>query len=185
MLNSFCTSVDLALYHSRGWSRADLRLVYQFWGHLIWAPKFNKVRKKKTNFLHKNEKLPCATLFSKLNIESEHINIANRTKKLSEYSNCLCFHQCLDKKVGTGCPELPTILKILPLIANHGGTWGWPSTWHNSTNAQIRALDQPLHSLNKLFHIPQVSLHVSLFYLLICEYLKYFHIYKFHSRNVG
>ena len=39
---------------------------------------------------------------------------------------------------------MATVLKILPLITNHGGTSGWPSTWHNSTNTQIRALDQPL-----------------------------------------
>ena len=36
------------------------------------------------------------------------------------------------------------ILKILPLSTKHGGGSIWPSTWHNSTNAQIRALDQPL-----------------------------------------
>ena len=59
----------------------------------------------------------------------------------------LCFHQCLDKKVEASCPELSKILKILPLIANHGGVSGWPSTWHNSTNAQIRVLDQLLHMI--------------------------------------
>ena len=65
-------------------SGADLELT---WGHLIWAPKFKKVRKRKTNFLRKNKKLPSVTLFSKLNIESEHIHTVNRTKILSEYSH--------------------------------------------------------------------------------------------------
>ena len=65
-------------------SGADLELT---WGHLIWAPKFKKVRKRKTNFLRKNKKLPSVTLFSKLNIESEHIHRVNRTKILSEYSH--------------------------------------------------------------------------------------------------
>ena len=43
-------------------------------------PKFKKDRKRKTNVLHKNKKLPSVNLFSKLNIESEHINTVNRTK---------------------------------------------------------------------------------------------------------
>ena len=125
---------------SQGRSRADLRSVYWFWGHLIWEPKFKKVRKKKTNFLYDNKKLPSVTLFSKLNIESEDIITVNRTKKLSEYLICLYFHQCLDKKVRTSCPELPAVLKILPLIANHGGALGWSSTWRNSTDTHIRTL---------------------------------------------
>ena len=37
----------------RGWSRADLRLVYRFWGHLIWVPKFKKVKKEKLTFCRK------------------------------------------------------------------------------------------------------------------------------------
>ena len=45
-----------------------------------WMPKFKKDRKRKTNVLHKNKKLPSVNLFSKLNIESEHINTVNRTK---------------------------------------------------------------------------------------------------------
>ena len=57
----------------KDWSRADLSSVYQFWGHLILAPKFKKGRKRKTNALYKNKKLPSATLFSKLNIKSESI----------------------------------------------------------------------------------------------------------------
>ena len=101
--------------------------------------------------MRKNKKLPSVTLFSKLNIESEHINTLNTTKNYQSTLICLCFHQWLDKKVGTSCPELPTVLKILPLIANHGGTSGWPSTWHNSTDAQIRALDQPLISYGNWF----------------------------------
>ena len=39
-----------------GWSRADLKSAYWFWGHLIWASKFRKGRKRKTNFVHKNKK---------------------------------------------------------------------------------------------------------------------------------
>ena len=45
--------------------------------------------------------------------------------------------------------------------------------------------DPAIYSLNKLFHVPQAPLHLSLFYLLICEYLKDLHIYKFHRGNVG
>ena len=51
--------------------------------HLIWAPKFKKYRKRKTNVFHKNEKLPSVILFNKLNIELELINAVNRTK---------CYH---------------------------------------------------------------------------------------------
>ena len=63
------------MHNLRGSSRTDLRLVYQFCGHLIWAPKFKKVRKKKTNFLHKNTKLPSVALFSKLNIRHKSSDI--------------------------------------------------------------------------------------------------------------
>ena len=62
---------------------------------------------KKTNILHKNKKLPSVTLFSKLNVESEHINAVNRTKSHSTLI-FLCFRQYLDKKVGTSCPDLST-----------------------------------------------------------------------------
>ena len=37
-------------------------------------------------------------------------------------------------------------VQILPFGTNHGGFLCWPSTSHNSTNAQIRTLDQPLPS---------------------------------------
>ena len=46
-----------------------------------------------------------------MNIESKHINTVNRKKNYQSTLICLCFHQCLDKKVGTSCPEFPTILK--------------------------------------------------------------------------
>ena len=92
----------------KGWSRADLRSVYQFWGHLIWASKFKKSRKRKTNVLNKNKKLSSVTLLSKLNIESKHISTVNRIKNY--YST----------------------LKILPLGTNHGNTSGWPLTWYKS-----------------------------------------------------
>ena len=36
------------------------------------------------------------------------------------------------------------ILKILPVGANYGATSGWTLTCHNSTDAKIRAVDQPL-----------------------------------------
>ena len=77
-----------------------------------------------------------------MNIESELTKTVNETKNY--HSTFLCFCQCSDKKVGISCSELSTILKNLPLSANHDGVSGWPSTWHNSSNAQIRALDQPL-----------------------------------------
>ena len=56
-----------ALWKHKGWSRADLRLVYRFWGHLIWSPKFKKGRKIKHKVLHKNKKLPfCNNTVPKL-----------------------------------------------------------------------------------------------------------------------
>ena len=64
----------------RGWPRGDLRLIYRFWEYLIWTPKFKIGRKRKTNVLNKNRKLPSVTLFCKSNIKSEYINIVNRTK---------------------------------------------------------------------------------------------------------
>ena len=94
--------------------------------------------------MHNNKKLTSATLFSKLNIESEHINAVNRTKTHHSTLIFLCFHQFLDKKVGISCPDLSIILKTLPASANHGAASGWPLTSHNSTDAKIRALDQPL-----------------------------------------
>ena len=57
--------------------------------------------------------------FNNLNIESEHINAVNRTK------NC------------------HSTLIFVNISTNDGGALGWPSTWHNCTDAQIRALDQP------------------------------------------
>ena len=82
----------------------------------------------------------------KLNIESKHINTVNRTKKYNSTIMFLCSCQYLDKNVRTSCPAFSIILKILALVANHGTTLGWPSTWHNATDTQIRALDQPLSS---------------------------------------
>ena len=93
---------------NRGLSSPDLRSVYRFWGHLIWAPKFKEGRKRKSNVLQKNKKLPSVTLFSRLNIESEHINAVNRTKNYHSTLIFLCFRQYLDKKVGTSCAELST-----------------------------------------------------------------------------
>ena len=61
-------------------SRVDLRSVWQFLGHLIWAPKFSKGRKRKTTLLHKNKELSSATILSKPNIESEQIHAVSRTK---------------------------------------------------------------------------------------------------------
>ena len=80
-------------------TRTDLlRSVCRFWGHVILAPKFKKGRTRKTNVLHKNEQLPSITLFSKLNLESEHINAVNRTKIYHSTLIFLCFRQYLDKK---------------------------------------------------------------------------------------
>ena len=39
-----------------------------FLGHLLWVSKFKTSRKRKTNALHKNKKLPSVTPFRKLNI---------------------------------------------------------------------------------------------------------------------
>ena len=98
-----------------------MRLVYQFLEHLMWVPKFKKVKKRKTNVLHKNKKLLSVTVSSKLNIESEHINTVNN-KRLTVIISTLIvlysFHVCVNtriKKVRTNCPEFSTILKVLPL----------------------------------------------------------------------
>ena len=61
-------------------SRPDLRLLYQFWGYLIWIPKFKKGRKRKANIFLTNKKHPSMTLLSKLDIESEYIKAVNKTK---------------------------------------------------------------------------------------------------------
>ena len=50
--------------------------------------------------MHKNKKLPYVTLFSQLNIESEHINTVNKTKNYYSTLIFSCFPQYLDKKVG-------------------------------------------------------------------------------------
>ena len=121
-----------------GWSRADLKLVYQF-----WVSQLKKSWKRKTNVLNKNKTLPSVTLLA-----SWVLNQSTLTQSVEQnYHSTLifwCFCQYLDKKVGTTCPGLSTILKILPLITNYGGTSGWPSTCHNSTNTHIRAVGQPL-----------------------------------------
>ena len=104
-----CSLVYVITHHISGWPRADLRLVYQFWGHLIWVPKFKEGRKRETNVLHKNEKLPSVILFSRLSIKSKlHINTVNRTKIYHVTLIFSCFHQYFDKKVGTSCVELST-----------------------------------------------------------------------------
>ena len=100
--------------------------------------------------MRKNKKLPSVTFLKELNIESEHINTVNRKKTFTTLI-FLCFCQYFDEKVATSCPELSAILKILPLGTNHGGAFGWPLTLHNSANAQIRALYQPLAAMINLF----------------------------------
>ena len=70
---------------------ANARSLYLFLGNRTWEPKFNKGRKTKTNVFYKNKKLPSVTHFGKLNIESEHINTLNITKKQSWYSNLFKF----------------------------------------------------------------------------------------------
>ena len=103
ILIQICISVPLKQswkikMDARGWSRADLRLVYWFWEHLIWSPKFKKARTRKTNVLHKNKKLPSLTLFSQFNIELEHINAVNRTKNNHSTLIFLCFLSCPQSK---------------------------------------------------------------------------------------
>ena len=58
-------------------SRVDLRSVWRFLGHLIWA---FKGRKRKITVLHKNKELSSVTILSKPNIESEQIHAVSRTK---------------------------------------------------------------------------------------------------------
>ena len=106
---------------SKGCSTADLRSVFGFWGHLIWVPKFKKGRGGKSDVLHENKKLQSITLFSKLNIESEHLNTVKRMKNILLLI-FLCFCQFLDKKVETSCPELSTEhldqLELCPSVPN-------------------------------------------------------------------
>ena len=127
--------------------------MYWFWGHLIWVPKFKKGRKRITNILHKNEELSSVTLFSKLNIESNHTNVVKRTKNYQSTIIFLCFCKYLNRTAGTSCCEFWAIFKISSFGANYGGAWGWLLTWHNSTDTQIRALDHPpeIQSLNELY----------------------------------
>ena len=128
--------------------------MYWFWGHLIWVPKFKKGRKRITNILHKNEELSSVTLFSKLNIESNHTNVVKRTKNYQSTIIFLCFCKYLNRTAGTSCCEFWAIFKISSFGANYGGASGWLLTWHNSTDTQIRALDHPpeIQSLTWTLH---------------------------------
>ena len=113
-----------ALWKHKGWSRADLRLVYRFWGHLIWSPKFKKGRKIKHKVLYKNKKLPSVT--TQFQSWFNTVMRMNDSKKtFSEHLEAL-------------------ILEIFTLCANHGGASGWPLTCYNFIIAQIRAPDQSL-----------------------------------------
>ena len=77
--------------------------MYQFRSHLIWDPNSRKADKEKTNLLHKNKKPPSATLFSKLNIESEHINAVKNIRDVQKSMVCLirkasrCAADCASK----------------------------------------------------------------------------------------
>ena len=110
---------DTTCTGTRGWSRADLRSIYRFTRHLVWGSKFKKGRKRKTNVLHKNKKLPSASLVRKLKIELEHINTVKRKQNDNSTLIFLCFCQFLDKKVKTSCPELPR--KQLDQLEQHCG----------------------------------------------------------------
>ena len=74
--------LDFSYFHIKtaASSGSDLRLglAYRFLRHVIWAPRFKKGGKRKTNVLNKN-KVSYVTLFSKLNIKSEHIKAVNKT----------------------------------------------------------------------------------------------------------
>ena len=119
-----------ALWKHKGWSRADLRSAYRFWGHLIWSLKFKRGRKIKHTVLHKNNKLPFVTTQFQ-----NWVNTVMRTndskKTFSEHLEAL-------------------ILEIFTLCANHRGASGWPLTCYNFTIAQIRALDQSLKFRTKM-----------------------------------
>ena len=72
-LHSFLHSTHLDmndLTALRAWSAGDVRSVYLILGTPIWTPKSKVGRRRKTNILHKNKKLPFVTLFSRLNIAS-------------------------------------------------------------------------------------------------------------------
>ena len=57
--------------------------------HLIWPRRFKRGRKRKTDVLHKNKKLPSVTLFIKLSIESEDLDTAIEQKIIIVLYNAL------------------------------------------------------------------------------------------------
>ena len=61
-----CTKIPFV----SGWSRTGLRSIYQFWGHLTWAPIFKKGGKRKTKVLHKIKKCHLQLFLAKGHIES-------------------------------------------------------------------------------------------------------------------
>ena len=77
----------------RHWSRADLRSICRFFYRATSrdAQIQKKGKKRKTNILYKNRKLPSVTLFRKLSTESENINAVNRTKNYHSILIFLCF----------------------------------------------------------------------------------------------
>lgn len=70
-----------------------LRLVYLFWRHLIWAPKFKQFGKIKTYVFHINKILLSVTLCSKFHIDLNHNNKVNRTKDYRSFLTFLHFQQ--------------------------------------------------------------------------------------------
>ena len=112
---------------------------------LFGQPNLRKIEKDKPAFCTKIKNCHLyITLFSTMNIESEHINVVNRTINYQRTLILLCFCQYLDKKVGASFSGLSTMrlhrLKFCPS--------GWFSTMYNSTSAQIRAI----HQLLSIYH---------------------------------
>ena len=170
-----------------------MRSVYRFRGHLIWAPKFKKGRKRKTIFLHKNKKVSSVTLFNKLMLNQNtltqckiwsfcdiiqnftfcatywHISLLKMLRRFHKTDCNIILPILLINLAGKECNLTKAIhfqiwfntvrrtddlrkaflehleVQILPFGTSHGGASGWPSTSHNSTDAQIRTLHQPLY----------------------------------------
>ena len=70
------------------------------------------------------------------------------------------------------------IFKILMLGANHGDPLGWPSTWHNSTDPHIRALDQPPVEKEYLL-IELLIIYIPIKYFSFYMHLLWFEVFDF------
>ena len=86
--------------------------------------------------MHKNKKISSATLFSKVNIESEHINTKNRTKNYHSTLIFLCF-------------------SVNTKIAKKGPPFAWDLSLENSADSYLCFRLALLHSVSYFFFFYQ------------------------------